>query len=83
MIKISKVLKALKAHDKDGYTGIATGANKPIESREQELVEKIAKRICTLNPRVNSWESLDVFVQGAWRGEARQILALLEEDVQS
>ena len=45
---------------------------------EQELVETIARRICTLNPRINSWERLDVFAQGAWRGEARQILALVK-----
>mgnify|MGYP001614935805 CR=1 FL=1 len=46
---------------------------------EQELREKIAKRICTLNPQVANWDILDSFYKGVWLGEADQILALIKE----
>ena len=40
-------------------------------------IEKIAKRICTLNPNVISWEDLDETQRISWRVEARQIYHLI------
>jgi len=46
------------------------------------LREQIAEKICTLNPRVQSWDDLDEFQKDSWRIEASQILNLLKKELE-
>ncbi len=50
-------------------------ALKPPVSQEQ--VEAIAKRICTLNPKVNDWSQLDDSQKESWLAESREVLSLV------
>jgi hypothetical protein len=46
---------------------------------EVELREKIARRICTLNLKIDNYDELTKYQQDSWLSEANQILALIKQ----
>ena len=47
---------------------------------EQELVEELAKRICTLNLNITDWDELNDMQRASWLNEANNLVSLIKEE---